>query len=50
MRLKGGFTNYGPDIGILMLDTIFHRIPGPDSCQVLYRREGVRHLPYELTG
>lgn len=28
MRLKGGFTNYGQDIGILMLDTIFPRIPG----------------------
>lgn len=28
MRLTGGFTNYGQDIGILMLDTIFPRIPG----------------------
>jgi len=28
MHLTGGFTNYGQDIGILMLDTIFPRIPG----------------------
>ena len=28
MLLKGGFTNYGQDIGILMLDTKFPRIPG----------------------
>ncbi len=28
MRLTGGFTNYGQDIGVLMLDTIFPRIPG----------------------
>lgn len=28
MRLTGGFTNYGQDIGIIMLDTIFPRIPG----------------------
>jgi Asp/Glu/hydantoin racemase len=28
MHLMGGFTNYGQDIGILMLDTIFPRIPG----------------------
>lgn len=28
MRLTGGYTNYGQDIGILMLDTIFPRIPG----------------------
>jgi len=28
MFLKGGFTNYGQEIGILMLDTIFPRIPG----------------------
>ena len=28
MMLKGGYTNYGQDIGILMLDTKFPRIPG----------------------
>ena len=28
MRLKGGFTNYGESIGILMLDTHFPRPPG----------------------
>lgn len=28
MRLTGGYTNYGQDIGILMLDTNFPRIPG----------------------
>ncbi len=28
MLIKGGFTNYGQEIGILMLDTIFPRIPG----------------------
>lgn len=28
MRLKGGYTNYGQDIGILMLDTVFPRLPG----------------------
>jgi len=26
--LKGGYTNYGQDIGVLMLDTAFPRIPG----------------------
>ena len=28
MLIKGGSTNYGQEIGILMLDTIFPRIPG----------------------
>lgn len=28
MELVGGRTNYGEDIGILMLDTVFPRIPG----------------------
>ncbi|MBB3610052.1 aspartate/glutamate racemase family protein [Rhizobium sp. BK602] len=28
MLMKGGFTNYGQDIGILMLDTVFPRPPG----------------------
>ncbi|MDA9403630.1 aspartate/glutamate racemase family protein [Bradyrhizobium sp. CCBAU 45389] len=28
MILKGGFTNYGEDIGVLMLDTVFPRPPG----------------------
>ena len=27
MKLVGGYTNYGQDIGVLMLDTIFPRIP-----------------------
>lgn len=28
VKLTGGYTNYGESIGILMLDTIFPRIPG----------------------
>jgi len=28
MRVKGGYTNYGESIGILMLDTVFPRLPG----------------------
>jgi hypothetical protein len=28
MLVKGGFTNYGQKIGILMLETTFPRIPG----------------------
>lgn len=28
MKARGGFTNYGEDLGILMLDTRFPRIPG----------------------
>jgi hypothetical protein len=28
MRVIGGYTNYGQSIGILMLDTVFPRIPG----------------------
>ena len=28
MKFKGGYTNYGQTIGILMLDTIFPRLPG----------------------
>ena len=28
MKLKGGFTNYGQQIGVLMLDTTFPRPPG----------------------
>lgn len=28
MKLRGGFTTYGQDIGILMMDTVFPRIPG----------------------
>ena len=27
-NIKGGYTNYGQDIGILMLETIFPRIQG----------------------
>lgn len=28
MNLRGGYTCYGQDIGILMLDTVFPRVPG----------------------
>ena len=28
MIVKGGYTNYGQEVGILMLDTFFPRIPG----------------------
>lgn len=28
MLVKGGYTNYGQEIGILMLDTVFPRLPG----------------------
>lgn len=28
MIVRGGFTNYGQEIGVLMLDTIFPRVPG----------------------
>lgn len=28
VKFKGGYTNYGQTIGILMLDTIFPRLPG----------------------
>lgn len=28
MNIKGGYTHYGQDIGILMLNTVFPRIPG----------------------
>ena len=28
MKLKGGYSNYGQDVGILMLDTRFPRPPG----------------------
>jgi len=28
MKVRGGFTNFGEDLGILMLDTRFPRIPG----------------------
>lgn len=28
MKAKGGYTNYGQEIGVLMLDTVFPRIPG----------------------
>lgn len=28
MKLRGGFTNYGQQIGVLMLDTVFPRPPG----------------------
>ena len=28
MKVSGGFTNYGQDLGVLMLDTRFPRLPG----------------------
>lgn len=28
MNIKGGYTNYGQHIGVLMLDTLFPRLPG----------------------
>jgi hypothetical protein len=28
MEIRGGYTNYGQDIGVLMLDTAFPRLPG----------------------
>ncbi len=28
MLIRGGFTNYGQEIGVLMLDTVFPRLPG----------------------
>lgn len=28
MKIKGGYTHYGQNIGILMLDTVFPRLPG----------------------
>jgi hypothetical protein len=28
MNIKGGYTNYGQQIGVMMLDTLFPRLPG----------------------
>ena len=43
MRLKGGYTNYGQDIGILMLDTTFPRIPGDIGNAKTYPNIAVRY-------
>jgi len=44
-RLYGGYTNYGQDIGVLMLDTQFPRIPGDIGNNFSY--PGV-HLRYKM--
>ena len=43
MHLVGGYTNYGKDIGILMLDTIFPRIPGDIGNAKSYPNVPVRY-------
>ena len=43
MHLVGGYTNYGQDIGILMLDTIFPRIPGDIGNAKSYPNVPVRY-------
>lgn len=43
MKLTGGYTNYGQDIGILMLDTIFPRIPGDIGNAKSYPNVHVRY-------
>ena len=43
MLLTGGFTNYGQDIGILMLDTAFPRIPGDIGNAKSYDNVHVRY-------
>jgi len=43
MHLTGGYTNYGQDIGILMLDTIFPRIPGDIGNARTYENIPVRY-------
>lgn len=43
MRLIGGYTNYGQDIGILMLDTRFPRIPGDIGNAKSYPNVHVRY-------
>lgn len=43
MRLVGGYTNYGQDIGVLMLDTRFPRIPGDIGNAKSYPNVHVRY-------
>ena len=43
MRLVGGYTNYGQDIGALMLDTVFPRIPGDVGNAKSYPNVHVRY-------
>ena len=49
MRLCGGYTNYGQDIGILMMDTVFPRIIGDignaNTFGIHVRYRTVRNLP-----
>lgn len=49
MRLCGGYTNYGQDIGILMMDTVFPRIIGDignaNTFTIHVRYRTVRNLP-----
>jgi len=49
MRLCGGYTNYGQDIGILMMDTVFPRIVGDignaNTFDIHVRYRTVRNLP-----
>lgn len=51
--LKGGYTNYGQDIGILMIPTVFPRLPGDignaRSFKVPVRYQEVRIDPLNLT-
>ena len=56
MKLTGGYTNYGQDIGILMLDTAFPRIPGDIGNAKSYPNIAVRYktvknaYPSEIMG
>ena len=43
MMIRGGYTNYGQDIGILMLDTKFPRIPGDIGNAKTYPGINVRY-------
>lgn len=49
MRLYGGYTNYGQDIGILMMDTVFPRIIGDignaNTFGIHVRYRTVRDIP-----
>lgn len=45
MRLRGGYTTYGQDIGVLMLDTQFPRLPGDVGNNASYPNV---HLRYKV--
>lgn len=49
MILRGGYTNYGQDIGILMMDTVFPRIIGDignaNTFDIHVRYRTVRNIP-----